>query len=200
MPKITDQQRAAARRRLIDATIEVACRDGVDGLTTRAITAEAGVSPGMFYGHFASKDALLAAVVDHSVDELTTLVDAELDLGAPLDEVVRAVVRQLVLVADLRVLATFRTPSTADASRAAQHRINRRIVDAFAPLVRRTIDAGLVRADLDADAVVELIDLLIDGLNRRRAGGGFVTSDERVSALVVAAIENFMLAPHGGPR
>jgi hypothetical protein len=39
--------------------------------------------------------------------------------------------------------------------------------------------------------------MLLDGLNRRRATDGFVTSDARVSAAVTAAIENFMLTTDG---
>lgn len=197
MPKITDSQRAAARQRLIDATIAVAERDGVDGLTTRAITAEAGVSPGMFYGHFASKESLLAAVVEDRVDQLTTLVAAEIDLGAPLGDVVREVLTELIEVADLRALAAFRATASTEEARVTQRRINRRIVEAFAPIIETTIDAGLVRPDVDAEAVVELIDMLLDGLNRRRATDGFVTSDARVSAAVTAAIENFMLTTDG---
>ena len=197
MPKISEVQRAAARQRLIDATVAVAERDGIDGLTTRAITAEAGVSPGMFYGHFDSKEALLAAVVDSKVDEFTTLLAAEIDMGVPLGEVVRHVLHQLVVVADFRTLATFRTTPSTDEAHVVQRDINRRIVDAFAPIVESTIAAGLVRPDVDAEAVVELIDLLIDALNRRRATDSFVTSDERVSGLVMTAIENFMLATNG---
>lgn len=198
MPKISDDQRAAARQRLIDATVAVAERDGVDGLTTRAITAEAGVSPGMFYGHFSSKESLLAAVVEDRVDELTTLLAAELDLGVPLGAVVRDVLHELVQVADLRALAAFRGLDSTEEARETQRGINRRIVEAFAPIVQTTIEAGIVHPDVDAQAVVELIDLLIDGLNRRRIADGFVTSDSRVSAVVITAIENFMLAtPHG---
>jgi AcrR family transcriptional regulator len=200
VPKISETQRAAARRRLIDATIAVADRDGIDGLTTRAITAEAGVSPGMFYGHFHSKESLLAAVVDHKVEELTTLIATEVDLGAPLADVVRSFLHELIVVTDLRALSTFRAASGTEEARAAQEDINRRIVDAFAPIVEMVIDAGLVRPDLDAAAVVEVIDLLVDGVNRRRTTGGFVTSDERVCAVVIAAIENFMLATEGAPR
>ena len=200
MPKISETQRAAARQHLIDATIAVAARDGLEGLTTRAITAEAGVSPGMFYGHFDSKEALLAAVVDSKVDEFTTLLDAELDMGVPLGDVLRHLLHQLIVVADFRALATFRTTPSTDEAHVVQRDINRRIVAAFAPLVEASIAAGLVRTDVDAEAVVELIDLLIDGLNRRRATRSFVTSDERVSALIMTAIENFMLPTHGDPQ
>jgi AcrR family transcriptional regulator len=192
MPKISDAQRAAARQRLIDATIAVAERDGVDGLTTRAIVAEAGVSAGMFYGHFDSKEALLAAVVDHKTDELTTLVNAELELGTPIEGVVRELVRQLVVVIDLKVLAAFRSGFGAEEALDAQRRINRRIVDAFVPLLSASIDSGVVR-DVDREAVVEFIDIVIDGLNRRRALDGFVSSDERVTTVITAALERYLL-------
>jgi AcrR family transcriptional regulator len=195
MPKISEEQRAAARQRLIDASVAVAERDGVEGLTTRSIVAEAGVSAGMFYGHFPSKEALLAAVVDHKTDELTTLVHAELELGTPIEGVVRELVRQLVSVIDLRVLAAFRSGVGTEESLAAQRRINRRIVDAFVPLLTASVDAGVVRSDIDPEAVVEFIDLVIDGLNRRRALDGFVSSDERLTAVIIAAFERYLLVP-----
>jgi AcrR family transcriptional regulator len=199
LPKISDAQRAAARQRLIDATVAVAERDGVEGLTTRAIVAEAGVSAGMFYGHFESKEALLSAVVDHKTDELTTLVHAELELGTPLEGVVRELVRQLVVVIDLKVLAAFRSGVGAEEALRAQRRINRRIVDAFVPLLSASIDAGVVR-EVDREAVVEFIDLVIDGVNRRRALDGFVSSDERVTAVIIAALERYLLVPQEDHR
>lgn len=197
MPKITDEQRAAARQRLIDAAIAVAERDGPEGMTTRAIVAEAGVSAGMFYGHFDSKEALLAAVVEHKTDELTTIVDAELSLGTPLAQVARELVRQLVKVHDLQVLAVFRSGSGTEESLTAQRRINRRIVDAFVPLLRSTVGAGVVRDDIDPEAVVEFIDLVIDGLNRRRLLDGFVSSDDRVADVIITALEQYLLVPQG---
>lgn len=197
MPKISDEQRAAARQRLIDATVAVAERDGVEGLTTRAIVAEAGVSAGMFYGHFDSKESLLAAVVDHKTDELTTIVNAELALGTPIEGVVRELMHQLVRVLDLEVLAAFRSGTGADEALAAQRRINQRIVDAFIPLLTTSIDAGVVRDDVDPEAVVEFIDLVIDGLNRRRALDGFVSSDERLTTVIIAAFEQYLLVPQG---
>ena len=200
MPKISEEQRAAARQRLIDATIAVAERDGVDGLTTRSIVAEAGVSAGMFYGHFESKEALLAAVVDHKTDELTTLVHAELALGTPMEGVVRALVDQLVRVLDLKVLASFRTGAGTEDALQAQRRINRRIVDAFVPLLTASVDAGVVRSDVDPEAVVEFIDLVIDGLNRRRALDGFVSSDDRLTSVIIAAFERYLLVPKEDPR
>lgn len=195
MPKISDEQRAAARQRLIDATVAVAERDGIDGLTTRAITAEAGVSAGMFYGHFDSKESLLAAVVDHKVDELSTILAAELELGTSLEDVVRGLLRQLVTQRELQALATFRGMATNDDGLATQRTINQRIVDAFSPIVELGISSGFLRPDVDVPAVIELIDLLVDGINRRRAMDGFVTSDTRVTDVVISAVERFLIVP-----
>ncbi len=200
MPKISDEKRAAARQRLIDATIAVAERDGVEALTTRAIVHEAGVSSGMFYGHFESKEELLAAVVDQGVDDLTTVIAAEIDVGTPIEGIVRELLHQLIVVNDLRALAVFRSVSIADAARETQRRINRRIVDAFVPVFDAAVAGGLVRPDVDAQAAIELIDLLIDGLNRRRDLAGFVSSDERLSAVVISAIESFLLIQPQGVR
>jgi TetR/AcrR family transcriptional regulator, transcriptional repressor for nem operon len=200
VPKISEEQRVAARQRLIDATIAVAERDGVEALTTRSIVAEAGVSSGMFYGHFGSKEELLAAVVDQRVDELTTVLAAELDVGTPIEGLVRELLHQLIVVSDLRALAVFRSASTTEEARETQRRINLRIVDAFVPVFEATVAAGLVRPDVDAEAAIELVDLLIDGLNRRRELRGFVSSDDRLSAAVIDAIESFLLVRPPGVR
>ncbi len=60
-----------------------------------------------------------------------------------------------------------------------------------------SIDAGVVRDDVDPEAVVEFIDLVIDGLNRRRALDGFVSSDERLTAVIIATFEQYLLVPQG---
>ncbi len=201
MPKISEEQRAAARQKLIDATVALAERAGPEALTTRAIVAEAGVSAGMFYGHFASKEELLAAVVDDRTDELTTLLEAELDVGTPIEGLMRGFLHELIVVSDLHVLATFRGTADSEEARSTQRRINQRIVDAFLPILRATREAGLTRDDVDAEAAIELIDILVDGLNRRRHIDGLISSDERLSTAVIDAIEAFLIAqPRGDDR
>ena len=114
--------------------------------------------------------------------------------------VVRALVDQLVRVLDLKVLASFRTGAGTEDALQAQRRINRRIVDAFVPLLEESIEAGVVRPDIDPEAVVEFIDLVIDGLNRRRALDGFVSSDDRLTSVIIAAFERYLLVPQEDPR
>ena len=48
------------RGQLFDAAVRVLLRDGPGGLTSRAVTAEAGVAKGVLHRHFADFDAFLA--------------------------------------------------------------------------------------------------------------------------------------------
>ncbi len=51
------------RDQLFDAAERVLLRDGPSALTTRAVTAEAGVAHGVLHRHFADFDAFLAELV-----------------------------------------------------------------------------------------------------------------------------------------
>lgn len=58
------------RAQLLDAALAVALRDRLEGLTLRAVAAEAGVSVGLVSFHMGSKDGLLVALLDRLVVEL----------------------------------------------------------------------------------------------------------------------------------
>jgi AcrR family transcriptional regulator len=68
------------RRQLFEAAERVLVRDGATGLTSRAVTAEAGVAKGVLHRHFADFDAFLADLVLDRIARVTrrsaTLVDA----------------------------------------------------------------------------------------------------------------------------
>ncbi|CAM3779486.1 TetR family transcriptional regulator [Tsukamurella ocularis] len=70
-----------ARQRLFAAAEAVILRDGVDGLTGRAITARAGVATGLLHAHFGDFDGFLAA---YAVDR-GFLLAAEAGDAAPSD-------------------------------------------------------------------------------------------------------------------
>lgn len=54
----------ARREQILRAAYEVALRAGVDGVTVRAVAAEAGLSHGTILFHFDRKDQLVAALLD----------------------------------------------------------------------------------------------------------------------------------------
>lgn len=63
------QDDRTAKARLRDAAIELVARDGVDGLTARAVADAADVSPGLVTHHYGSMDGLQEAC-DHHVAAL----------------------------------------------------------------------------------------------------------------------------------
>src|SRR5271165_6964729 len=58
------------RGQLFDAAERVLLRDGPGGLTSRAVTAEAGVAKGVLHRHFADFDAFL---IELALDRLTRI-------------------------------------------------------------------------------------------------------------------------------
>jgi AcrR family transcriptional regulator len=81
MPKVeraADPARAArvrtpsqdVQQALLEAAEAVLARDGLAGVTVRAVAAEAGVAPMGVYNRFGSKDGLIAALVMRSFDLL----------------------------------------------------------------------------------------------------------------------------------
>ncbi len=81
----TEPSRAVDRRRedLIEATLAVLAERGLAGATTRAITERAGLALGAFHHAFASKDELLAAVVERTAGTLDLLFGEEVESISP---------------------------------------------------------------------------------------------------------------------
>jgi AcrR family transcriptional regulator len=81
------------RRQLFDAAKRVLVRDGVTGLTSRAVTTEADVAKGVLHRHFADFDAFLAELVLDRIAQVeaqaTALQDAA-GTGAVADNLTRA--------------------------------------------------------------------------------------------------------------
>jgi AcrR family transcriptional regulator len=64
------------RQQLFDAAERVLLRDGANGLTSRAVTAEAGVAKGVLHRHFEDFDAFLAELVRDRIARLEGQADA----------------------------------------------------------------------------------------------------------------------------
>jgi AcrR family transcriptional regulator len=89
---------AAEARRLIDAAFVVMRREGTIDPGVRAVVQEAGLSNQAFYRHFASKDALLLAVLADGqrqlVEHLATRVASATDPGEQVGRWITGVMAQ----------------------------------------------------------------------------------------------------------
>ena len=63
MARYGKQHKEATRRRIIEAAGQRLKRDGIDGSGVAALMADARLTNGAFYAHFASKEDLVATVV-----------------------------------------------------------------------------------------------------------------------------------------
>lgn len=61
MPRITPERRAARRQQILEAAWECFAREGFQATTMDQVAATAGVSAGMAYTYFATKDDLIIA-------------------------------------------------------------------------------------------------------------------------------------------
>ena len=78
--KVSKQQSAENREAILDAAAKLFRERGIQGVGVAEIMAAAGFTHGGFYGHFASKEALAAEVIErvyqHSVDKLAGRLEA----------------------------------------------------------------------------------------------------------------------------
>jgi AcrR family transcriptional regulator len=83
---------AERRTQLIEAALRVACRDGIDAATVRAVAAEAGVSLGVVHYCFLDKGELLRAVAAAITEQNVSSVD-DIEPAADLHGLLEAAVK-----------------------------------------------------------------------------------------------------------
>jgi DNA-binding transcriptional regulator YbjK len=111
-----------ARRRgeLIEATLAVIERDGVGGVSHRAVGTEAGVSRGAALHHFATLDDLLVAAVISANEESLSLIAAVDDIAGLADLLADQIARhrtRFVALYELYLLAARRPALRPEAFR-----------------------------------------------------------------------------------
>ena len=63
MPRVSKKQAEENHREVVSAAARLFRERGINGVSVPALMAEAGLTHGAFYGHFASKDELAARPV-----------------------------------------------------------------------------------------------------------------------------------------
>jgi AcrR family transcriptional regulator len=79
MSTVRRQSASKRREQLTEAAIEVIAEAGLDATTTRRVAERAGVPLGIVHYAFASKDELLAAVIDTIGERIATVLRATLE-------------------------------------------------------------------------------------------------------------------------
>ena len=168
MPRIVDHHQR--RREVSRATLHVVVRDGLNGVTIRAVARESGWSTGVLNHYFENKRALLLAALreaatqaDHNLQKTVRSKKSSLDtIRATLEEMLPLDQRRRAMC---EVFAYFYGEAASDPHMAEEMQTYytnwRRVVrDA---VIEGQAD-GTIRKELDATLVSEMLVAMADGL------------------------------------
>lgn len=157
----------ARSRQFVEKAAEVVARDGVDGLTLRAILEETGLSRRAFYERFAGKDDLLVAVFEETMRSAAQRFRAlfeEREVSDPVDRL-RLVVSEMISGA-----ARSRTASGGGLSPA---------------MSREHLRLAESRPDELRQAVAPTVDLMAEQIEAAMAAGRIGPGDPAELAVLV---------------
>src|SRR4051794_11097871 len=89
MARYDKDHKVATRQRIVAASARRLKRDGLDGSGIATLMADAGLTNGAFYAHFASKNDLVATVVAHELSEQSAHIAALPHGMAGVEQIVR---------------------------------------------------------------------------------------------------------------
>jgi AcrR family transcriptional regulator len=143
-PKLPEQERADA---ILAAAYRIALAEGLDAVTARRVATAAGISPGLVFFHFQSKDGLLQALLDVLLNgTLDALTDPSLSALAPwgrLERMIRVELDRLVEYhAGVELLFAFYFSRRDDLFRTRIEASFGRYLEAFLPVCREVAGPG----------------------------------------------------------
>lgn len=167
-------ERAAGRQRrltrILMAAEELFASQGFAKTTVDEIAAAAGVSKGLLYDHYVSKEALLGAIWDRLVEDWTRAVrETKFDETAIADSIGAMVRSSLEYVRAnplLRRIIAIDPGALIPGGRESQIEFARRYRAGLEPVLARGIRRGELRRDLDIAHTAEVIWLLHFTLTR----------------------------------
>lgn len=172
MPKLKPETQQARRERILNAAEICFARAGFHRCTMQDICKEAGVSPGALYVYFASKEELIAGIVERNRSKLATqladianandLLGALAQLGAhyTIDEPQY----KRVLCLEIGGEAT-RNPAIGEIFKSVDTFCHQN----FEQLFERARREGKIAPQDDSPTLAEVVSLIGDGLFWRRA-------------------------------
>ena len=175
-------ERADARRnaeRILQATAELLAGD--PAVSLERIATRAGVSRATLYHHFAGRDALLDALTDRSIAEVTAAVKLARPAADSASDAMERVLR-----AAWQVIGRYRGLVIVNPQRLDRSELRRRLAPALGPiraLIRRGQRSGEFDPELPADWLIGVITDVIHAASRQVTAGA-MTADAAERALL----------------
>jgi len=164
--KIDPVKHEEKRAEILEAAERCFAREGFHGATIAQICAEASISPGHLYHYFASKEAIVGAIVDAGVEDAASRF-AQLTEGS---NTITALVSELERLRALhrKTGAGVLLDGLAEAGRspaigAVLQKASRGMRELLADFLRKGQTRGQVDPELDADMAAAVLMSVIDG-------------------------------------
>jgi len=136
------RSQAARRRRVIDATLELAAGGGFDGVQMRDVAAEAGVALGTVYRYFESKERLLLEANLEQVEALRVLLAERPPSGVTAADRVVDVLRRACRTQTRRPEATAAMVRALGSARPEESDAVARVSEAMTGIITRAMHDG----------------------------------------------------------
>ncbi len=86
-PEQFEEMRESRRKQIMDAALELFASDGYSHCSISQLASHAGISKGLVYNYFESKEALLVAIIEEGIHDIMTMIDPNQDGVLEPDEV-----------------------------------------------------------------------------------------------------------------
>ncbi len=156
---------ASTRERILQAALELIVDIGWANVTTRAISARAGVNNALVHYHFGTKDELLLAAAEVSFAQ---------EMGAPLDAILATGDATEALVAAFRWMESTEphSPMMVVFMEAAHQAVRdervaawiRQVLSAYFQAITAVVVAGQAKGDIDQSVDPESLAIVVAGL------------------------------------
>ncbi|MEN8202804.1 MAG: TetR/AcrR family transcriptional regulator [Bacteroidota bacterium] len=74
-----EEMRETRRKQIMDAALDLFASEGYSHCSISKLAAHAGVSKGLIYNYFASKEALLIAIIEEGIQDVMAMIDPNMD-------------------------------------------------------------------------------------------------------------------------
>jgi len=157
------------RRQIISAARKLIVRYGSEHVTVRRIAKEIGVSEGAIYRHFKSKRDVLSFLVDDIENTLIADIENNYSSGLSVLETLEGIILSHMSSIEQRKGVSFQV--IAEILSLGDKKLNKKLYDVINKYIGRIKDilsegvkAGVIRQDIDSEAVATLFFSMIQGL------------------------------------
>lgn len=176
MPKVSEEHLEARRQQIIDAAVQCFARAGIHGTSLDDIRLAADLSRGAVYHYFKSKEDIIDALRERSIEEDEQIFDGQKDIRPDLPHWLRSL--------DKGMKRNLRTPGNVDTRVAmflwAEALLSERVLNSqrelFRPwresvpaMIRQSQEEGDVNPDLDPEGVMFVLASMMIGATAQLA-------------------------------